>query len=60
MLKALEGLSFDGPQGATTIRPGDHQTIRDKYIVEIKNGKYNIIGKRAGKDVIGPNLCNKW
>ncbi len=60
MIKALEGLSFDGPQGFTTIRPGDHQTIRDKYIVEIKNGKIQIIGKRDGKDVIGSNLCNKW
>jgi branched-chain amino acid transport system substrate-binding protein len=60
MIKALEGLTYDGPQGLTTLRPGDHQSVRDKYIVEIKGGTYNIIGKRAGNDVIGPNLCNKW
>lgn len=60
MIKALEGLHYDGPQGATYIRAGDHQTVRDMYIIEIVDGKYKIIATMKGEDVIGPDLCNKW
>ncbi len=60
MIPALEGLQYDAPQGFTTLRPSDHQSVRDMYILEISSGKYKILDTRKGEEVIGPNKCNKW
>ena len=37
LLKAMEGLEFDGPKGKVFIRPEDHVAIQDMYIVKILN-----------------------
>lgn len=37
LIKAFEGLSFDGPKGKIQIRPEDHVAIQDMYIVKILN-----------------------
>lgn len=37
LIKALEGLEFEGPKGAIRIRPEDHVAIQDMYIVKILN-----------------------
>ena len=60
VIAALEGLSFAAPRGNLTIRAGDHQTLHDKYIVQVKGGKYQIIGKKAAAEVAGPDLCAKF
>jgi branched-chain amino acid transport system substrate-binding protein len=37
LIKAMEGLEFDGPKGKMYIRPEDHVAIQDMYIVKILN-----------------------
>ncbi len=37
MVKAMEGLSFDGPKGLIQIRPEDHVAIQDMYILTLNN-----------------------
>ena len=37
LVKAMEGLSFDGPKGAIQIRPEDHVAIQDMYILKLAN-----------------------
>ena len=39
MIAALEGYSFDGPKGKTTVRAGDHALIQEMYQAElVKDG----------------------
>jgi branched-chain amino acid transport system substrate-binding protein len=38
--KALQGLTYEGPTGTETIRAGDHQVIKDYYL---------LLGKAAGE-----------
>jgi branched-chain amino acid transport system substrate-binding protein len=33
IIKALEGLTYEGPTGTETIRAGDHQVIKDYYLM---------------------------
>ncbi len=33
VIRALEGLTYEGPTGAETIRPEDHQVIKDYYLM---------------------------
>lgn len=35
MIAALEGYSFDGPKGKTTVRAGDHALIQEMYQVKL-------------------------
>ncbi|MBM3134810.1 MAG: ABC transporter substrate-binding protein [Chloroflexi bacterium] len=37
LIKAMEGLEFNGPKGKVYIRPEDHVAIQDMYIVKILN-----------------------
>jgi len=37
MVKAMEGMSFDGPKGLVEIRPEDHVAIQDMYILTLEN-----------------------
>jgi branched-chain amino acid transport system substrate-binding protein len=37
LIKAMEGMEFDGPKGKIYIRPEDHVAIQDMYIVKILN-----------------------
>ncbi len=37
LIKAMEGLEFDGPKGKVVIRPEDHVALQDMYIVKILN-----------------------
>ncbi len=37
LIKAMEGLQFDGPKGKVYVRPEDHVAIQDMYIVKIEN-----------------------
>jgi branched-chain amino acid transport system substrate-binding protein len=37
LIKAFEGLEFNGPKGKIQIRPEDHVAIQDMYIVKILN-----------------------
>ncbi|WP_382264969.1 ABC transporter substrate-binding protein [Hoeflea alexandrii] len=57
---ALEGLSWDTPQGVKTIRAGDHQAIQPMYVVEVKDGQFTIASSISGEDAIGADLCDKF
>lgn len=57
---ALEGLSWDTPQGTKTIRAGDHQAIQPMYVVEVKDGQFTIASSIAGEDAIGDDTCEKF
>jgi branched-chain amino acid transport system substrate-binding protein len=37
LVKAMEGLKFDGPKGEVDIRPEDHVAIQDMYILTLNN-----------------------
>jgi branched-chain amino acid transport system substrate-binding protein len=37
LIKAMEGLEFNGPKGKIYVRPEDHVAIQDMYIVKILN-----------------------
>ncbi len=37
LLKAMEGMEFDGPKGKVSIRPEDHVAIQDMYILKLTN-----------------------
>lgn len=37
LIPALEGLTFEGPKGTYTIRPGDHQALAPMYVVRLVN-----------------------
>ena len=60
MRAALEGLTWDTPQGPKTIRAGDHQAIQPMYVVEIENGAFTIANLIAGEDAIGADTCERF
>jgi len=57
---ALEGLSWETPQGIKTIRSGDHQAMQPVYVVEIKDGAFTIADRIAGEDAIGEDVCDRF
>ena len=57
---ALEGLTWDTPQGPKTIRAGDHQAIQPMYVVLIENGAFTIANLIAGEDAIGADTCERF
>jgi len=57
---ALEGLTWDTPQGPKTIRAGDHQAIQPMYVVQIENGAFTIGNLIAGEDAIGADTCERF
>jgi branched-chain amino acid transport system substrate-binding protein len=57
---ALEGLSWETPQGVKTIRAGDHQAIQPVYVVEVKDGAFTIADRIAGEDAIGEDVCDRF
>jgi branched-chain amino acid transport system substrate-binding protein len=60
VIKALEGSTFNGPQGPKTMRAGDHQASMNMHILRCKGGRQIIIDQRKGEEVMHPNFCNKW
>lgn len=57
---ALEGLTWDTPQGPKTIRAGDHQAIQPMYVVQIENSAFTIVNLIAGEDAIGADTCERF
>ena len=60
VIKALEGSTFNGPQGPKKMRAEDHQAIMNMYILKCKGGKQVMIDQWKGEEVIHPNMCKKW
>jgi branched-chain amino acid transport system substrate-binding protein len=57
---ALRGLKWNTPQGEKTIRAGDHQAEQPMYVVQVKDGKFGIVGQVPGPDAIGADLCTRF
>jgi branched-chain amino acid transport system substrate-binding protein len=57
---ALRGLTWQTPQGAKTIRAGDHQAMQPMYVVRIENGRFNIVDSVTAQDAIGPDACTRF
>lgn len=63
LIPALEGLSFDGPKGAYTIRAEDHQALAPMYVVELINvddpddAFFNLVSEVSAADTAPPCLA---
>ena len=57
---ALEDLTWATPQGEKTIRAGDHQAMQPMYVVEVKDGKFEIISSVPPEDAIGADVCERF
>jgi len=57
---ALEGLTWETPQGAKTIRAGDHQAMQPMYVVRVKDGEFTIVSAIAPEDAIGEDTCERF
>ncbi|OWW18714.1 ABC transporter substrate-binding protein [Noviherbaspirillum denitrificans] len=57
---AFRGLAWQTPQGTKTIRAGDHQAMQDVFLVAVKAGQFDVIGKVNGPDAIGPDACSRF
>lgn len=58
--EALRGLTWQTPQGAKTIRAGDHQAMQPMYVVRVTKGKFDIIDSVASDKAIGPDACTRF
>ncbi len=58
--EAMRGLEWDTPQGIKVMRAGDHQAMQDMYAVQVKDGKFAIVGKVAAAAAIGADTCAKF
>ena len=58
--EAMRGIQWDTPQGVKTMRAGDHQAMQDMYAVQVKDGKFVIVGKVDAAAAIGPDTCAKF
>lgn len=58
--EAMRGLQWATPQGAKTLRAGDHQAMQDMYAVRVSGGAFEIVGKVPAAAAIGPDRCEKF
>lgn len=58
--EALRGLTWQTPQGAKTIRAGDHQAMQPMYVVRVTKGKFDIIDSVSADKAIGPDACTRF
>lgn len=58
--QAMRGLQWSTPQGVKTLRAGDHQAMQDMYAVRVNAGAFEIVGKVAAAQAIGPDTCTKF
>lgn len=58
--EALRGLTWQTPQGAKTIRAGDHQAMQPMYVVRVTKGKFDIVDKVSAENAIGPDACTRF
>jgi len=58
--EAFKDLKWNTPQGEKTLRAGDHQAVQTMYVVQVKGGKFSIVGEVKGEDAIGPDTCTRF
>lgn len=57
---AMEGASWDTPQGMKKMRKGDHQAIMDMVVVQVRGKDFKTIGRVPGDIAVGPDTCKKF
>ncbi len=57
---AMNDLTWQTPQGTKKMRAGDHQAMQDMFAVRVENGEFNIVGKVASDQAIGPDTCTRF
>lgn len=57
---AMKDLEWATPQGIKKMRAGDHQAMQEMYAVRVEKGEFNIIGRVAPADAIGPDTCTRF
>ena len=57
---AMNDLTWQTPQGAKKMRAGDHQAMQDMFAVRVENGEFNIVGKVASDQAIGPDARTRF
>lgn len=57
---ALEGLSWETPQGTKIMRAGDHQAQMDMYAVRVTKGQFVIDSRIDGASAIGGDACERF
>ena len=58
--EAMRGLQWSTPQGVKTMRAGDHQAMQEMYAVKVNNTQFEIVGKVAAANAIGPDTCTRF
>ncbi|WP_258133498.1 substrate-binding domain-containing protein [Arthrobacter sp. MYb224] len=62
MVTALEGWSFEGPQGETTVRASDHGLVQNMYRVSLaregENWIPDLLETVPGEDIAPPEIVN--
>jgi len=58
--EAMRGLQWSTPQGMKTMRAGDHQAMQEMYAVRVNNTQFEIVGKVAAANAIGPDTCTRF
>lgn len=57
---AMKDLEWSTPQGTKKMRGGDHQAMQEMFAVRVEKGEFNIIGRVAPADAIGPDSCTRF
>ena len=57
---AMRGLQWATPQGAKTMRAGDHQAMQDMYAMRVKGGQFELVGRVKAEAAIGPDVCTRF
>ena len=57
---AMKDLEWSTPQGTKKMRGGDHQAMQEMFAVRVEKAEFNIIGRVAPADAIGPDSCTRF
>ncbi len=57
---AMRGLQWATPQGAKTMRAGDHQAMQDMYAMRVNGGQFELVGRVKAEAAIGPDVCTRF
>ena len=57
---AMRGLQWATPQGAKTMRAGDHQAMQDMYAMRVNGGQFELVGRVKADAAIGPDVCTRF
>lgn len=57
---AMRGLQWSTPQGAKTMRAGDHQAMQDMYVMRVHGGQFELVGRVKAEAAIGADACSRF